>query len=167
MTYTELLILLIFHMFCRKDQLLEKNVKQSCHLEYWAMQSDGYSFCGDVVLDILNKASRDVDNIQDQIYQIRYVRIFIMVILILYKIIWNCILITTVALKLNFIEFLVVMCGISVYMHFLLSLKLAPHVFGLKWCHHPYICHVKAVRDDFSQKLFPSDCITMYNNWAI
>ena len=32
------------------------------------MQSDGNSFCGDVVLDSFNKESRDEDNILDQIY---------------------------------------------------------------------------------------------------
>ena len=32
------------------------------------MQSDGNSFCGDIVLDSFNKAYRDEDNILDQIY---------------------------------------------------------------------------------------------------
>ena len=36
---------------------------------YSVMQSDGNSFCGDVVLDSFNKASRDEDNILDQIYK--------------------------------------------------------------------------------------------------
>ena len=47
------------------------------------MQSDGKSFCGDVVLNSFNKASRDKDNILDQVYKSKYVRIFIMMILIL------------------------------------------------------------------------------------
>ena len=32
------------------------------------MQSDGNSFCGDIVLDSFNKASKDEDNIVDLIY---------------------------------------------------------------------------------------------------
>ena len=44
------------------------------------MQSDGNSFCGDVVLDSFNNASRDEDNILDQIYASKYVRIIFMVI---------------------------------------------------------------------------------------
>ena len=35
---------------------------------YSVMQSDGNSFCGDVVSDSLHKASLDVDNILEQIY---------------------------------------------------------------------------------------------------
>ena len=44
------------------------------------MQSDGNSFAGDVVLESFNKASQDEDNILDQIYKSKYVRIFIMMI---------------------------------------------------------------------------------------
>ena len=33
------------------------------------MQSDGNSFCGDVVMDSVHTASRDKDNILDQIYK--------------------------------------------------------------------------------------------------
>ena len=47
------------------------------------MQSDGNGFCGDVVLDSFIKASRDEDNMLDQMYKSKYVRNFIMVILIL------------------------------------------------------------------------------------
>ena len=42
------------------------------------MQSDGNSFCGDVVLDSFN---RDKDSILDQQYERKYFRIFIMKIL--------------------------------------------------------------------------------------
>ena len=46
------------------------------------MQSDGNSFCGDVVLNSFNKVYRDEDNILDQVYKWKYVRmIFIMMIL--------------------------------------------------------------------------------------
>ena len=38
-------------------------------LDYSVMQSDGNSFCGDVVSDSFKKASRDEDNILDQVYK--------------------------------------------------------------------------------------------------
>ena len=41
-----------------------------------------FPVCGDVVLDSLNKTSRDEDNILDKIYKSKYVRIIIMMILI-------------------------------------------------------------------------------------
>ena len=47
------------------------------------MQSDGNGICGDVVLDNINKASRDEDNILDQMYKRKYARIFIMMIFFL------------------------------------------------------------------------------------
>ena len=56
------------------------------------MQSDGNHFFGDVVLDNFNNASREEDNILDKVYKSIYVRIFIMMILILYNIIRKCIL---------------------------------------------------------------------------
>ena len=54
---------------------------------YGVMQSDGNSLCGDVILNSFNKASRDEDNILDQVYESKYVRICIMMILIFFKII--------------------------------------------------------------------------------
>ena len=59
---------------------------------YSVMQSDGNSFCKDLILDSFNNAFWDEDNILDQIYESKYVQIFIMMILILYNIIWRCIL---------------------------------------------------------------------------
>ena len=56
------------------------------------MQSDGNSFCGDVVLNSFNKSFRDKDHIFDQVFKSKYVRIFIMMILILYNIIIKCII---------------------------------------------------------------------------
>ena len=53
------------------------------------MQSDGNGFCGNVVLDSFNK---DEDNILDQMYKSKYVRIFIMMILIIFNIFRKCIL---------------------------------------------------------------------------
>ena len=50
---------------------------------YCVIQSDGNSFCGDVVLDSFNKAPRDEDNIFDQIYKSKYVRNIITMNLIL------------------------------------------------------------------------------------
>ena len=54
--------------------------------------TDGNSFCGNVVLDNFNKSSRDEDNSLDQIYKGKYVRIIFIVILIFYNIIRKCIL---------------------------------------------------------------------------
>ena len=48
------------------------------------MHSDGNSFCGDVVLNSFNKAFRVEDNILDQVYESKYVRIIIMMIFIIY-----------------------------------------------------------------------------------
>ena len=41
------------------------------------MQSDGQSFGKDVVLNSFNKASRDEENILDQVYERKYVRILL------------------------------------------------------------------------------------------
>ena len=38
-------------------------------ITYSVMQSDGNSFCGDVISDSFNKASKDEDNILEQIYK--------------------------------------------------------------------------------------------------
>ena len=60
------------------------------------MQSDGNRFGGDVVFDSFNKASRDEQDILDQIYKSKYVCIIFLIILILYtKMLSN----TTVVLK--------------------------------------------------------------------
>ena len=59
---------------------------------YSVIQSDGNGICGDVVSDSFNKASRDADNFLDQMYQNKYVRIFIMMILILFNIFRKCII---------------------------------------------------------------------------
>ena len=73
--------------------MIEKNAfKGYQHSTYSVMQSDGHSFCGDVVLNSFNKASRDEDNILDQVWKSKYVRIYIIMILILYHIIRKCIL---------------------------------------------------------------------------
>ena len=50
------------------------------------MQSNGNSSSGYVVLDSFTKGSRDKDNILDQMYESKYVRIIIMMNLILYNI---------------------------------------------------------------------------------
>ena len=54
------------------------------------MQSDGNSFSGDVVLDSFNKASRDAETILEQVDESKYVKIFIIMILILYNMIRKC-----------------------------------------------------------------------------
>ena len=50
----------------------------------------GAFFCGDVVLDTYNEASRYEDNILDYIYNNKYVRIILRKILILNNIIQKC-----------------------------------------------------------------------------
>ena len=57
---------------------------------YSVMQSDGISFCGDVVSDSFNKTSRDEDKILYQIYKSKYVYIIIMMILIFHNIRRTC-----------------------------------------------------------------------------
>ena len=45
---------------------------------YSVMQSDGNNFCGDVVLDSDNMASRDADSISEKCMESKYFRIFIL-----------------------------------------------------------------------------------------
>ena len=47
-------------------------------ITYSVMQSDGNSFCGDVISDTFNKASRDEDNILELIYKKKYVYVIFM-----------------------------------------------------------------------------------------
>ena len=54
------------------------------------MQSDGNSFCKDVVLDSFDNAFREEDNTLDQIYKSRYVQTNLMTILILLRVIVPC-----------------------------------------------------------------------------
>ena len=56
------------------------------------MQSDGNSFCGDVVSESFDKTSQDEDKILDQIYKSKYFRIIIVMISIPYNIMRKCIL---------------------------------------------------------------------------
>ena len=51
---------------------------------YGVMQSEGFDW--DVVSDSFNKTLRDEENILDQVYKSKYVRIFIIMIWILHKI---------------------------------------------------------------------------------
>ena len=51
------------------------------------MQSDGNSFCRDVVSDNFNMTSRDEDNILEKICKSKYVRIIILMILFLFNLI--------------------------------------------------------------------------------
>ena len=67
------------------------SLRSKAILKYSVMLSDGNSFCGDVVLNSFNKASRDEDYNLDKVYKSKYVRILIMMILILYNIIRKCI----------------------------------------------------------------------------
>ena len=56
------------------------------------MQSDGNSFCGDVVLDGFNMSYRDEDSILEQKYENQIFRIIFMMILIHYNMIQKCLL---------------------------------------------------------------------------
>ena len=56
------------------------------------LDTDGNSFCGDVVSGSFNKNFWDEDHILDQIYNGKHVWINIMMILILYNILRKCIL---------------------------------------------------------------------------
>ena len=49
-------------------------------------------FCGEFVLDSFTKTFWNEDNILDQIFESKFVRIIIMIILILYNILRKCIL---------------------------------------------------------------------------
>ena len=70
------------------------------------MQSDGNSFCEDVVSDNFHKTSRYEDNILEQIIQRKCVWIIIVMILLFYNMIKKCIL-TLRLTKTKFCEFLV------------------------------------------------------------
>ena len=72
--------------FCR---ILKSNLDPS---SYSVMQSGWDSFCEDVALDYFNMASRDENRILDQIKENKYVRIFIMKILIFSNTLRKCIL---------------------------------------------------------------------------
>ena len=107
---------------------------------YGVMQSDGNSFCEDVVLDSFNKASRNEDNILDQVYKSKYAWIFIMMILIR-----KFDKTTAVALKPNYMSSLLlraVFLLICIFLNNSYSLNLHNkrtqncrfHIFGLKCC---------------------------------
>ena len=82
---------IMFLRFCTKQNIYFKTVFVLIDI-YSVMQSLGNSFCGDVVSVSFNKTYRDEDSILDQIFKIKYVRIIIMMILILYNIIRKFIL---------------------------------------------------------------------------
>ena len=50
--------------------------RSDCITGYSVMQSDWNTFCGDVVLDSVNKVSGDEDNIRLYIYKTKHVHIF-------------------------------------------------------------------------------------------
>ena len=56
------------------------------------MQSDGNNFYGYIVSDSFKKTSRDLENILEQEYKSKSVRIINKMILIIYKIIRKCML---------------------------------------------------------------------------
>ena len=124
------------------------------------MQSGRYSFCGDVVSDSYNEE----DNILDHIFKGKYVRILCMMILILFITLYeNAYYGST---KTQFYEFLVLLCFISLIMHFLQSF-LKFKIFIIKILRYLLFIllvlntvfipveHVKAVQDDISAKTVP------------
>ena len=94
------------------------------------MQSDGSSFSGDVVVDIFNKASRDEDNILDQMHKRKYVY-------------------TAEGLKPNFMSFLLCTAFLLICIFLFAFILLVLNAFFIN------ICHVKAVQDDISEKTVP------------
>ena len=124
-------------------------------------QSDGNSFCGDVVSDIFYR-----------IYKSKYVCIINMMILILYNITRKCILTLQYSIETKFYEPLVVMWCISLKMHILQALLqfkifiikiLKDSLFTFLVLNAVFITvyHVKLSKTTSLQKLFPSDCITL------
>ena len=114
------------------------------------MQSDGNSFCGDVVLDCsFNKESWDENNILFKIYKDKYVQICIMMILVLYDLLFRkC---TLTHLTPSLLEFKIFIIKFPKY---LLCICLALDAFFIP------LCYVKAVQDDIS-----SDWIALYISW--
>ena len=67
----------IWSLSGRSDNAPTSNMATEASLvrvPYSVMQSDGNSFCANVVLNSFNKASRDENKISDQIYKSKYVR---------------------------------------------------------------------------------------------
>ena len=134
---------------------------------YSVMQSDGNSFCGDVVSDSFNKQSRDENNILDQIFKSTYVRIIIMTIFIPYDIIRKCLLIGTCnRTKTQFNEFFVVLWCIYINVYILQSLqkfkisiikfpKYLLFIFLVLNAVFISIYHLKAAQDDISARTVP------------
>ena len=88
---------------------------------YSVMQSDGNSFCGDVVLDSFNKASRDEVNILNQIYKSTYLRLFTMKVLFFITFHENAYKYKS-SYKTQYLEFFVLECCITLVVHFLQSI---------------------------------------------
>ena len=108
-------------------------------------------------LDKFNKAYRDEDNILDQIYESKYVRIISIMTLILYNILRKFIL-TQQITKAHFYEFLINMCCNSLNMHFLQSLLkfkiyiiniLALHTVCFEYCLYPCMSYQSSPRRHF------------------
>ena len=79
---------------------------------------------------------------------------------------------TTASLQLNVMNSLSFMCYISLNIHFiqsLLKIKIfmikifAFYNFCLQYCFYPYNDMLKLPKTKSPQKLFPSDCITLYH----
>ena len=144
------------------------------------MQSDGNSFCGDVVSYNFTKTSRDEYNILYKIYKSKYVLIIIIMIIILYNIIQKCLLTIYKSAKTKFYEFLVVLCFFSLNMNILQSLWRSK-IFIIKIQKDSFFIFcsvlnavfinvytmVKLSETKTPQILFPSDCITLYVDFLV
>ena len=123
------------------------------------MQSDGNNFSGYVVSDSLNKTSWDEENIFDQIRRSKYVSIIIIMILILYNIIWKVpcyYMLYFLKYAYSFLTFKILI--IKIQKDYLFIFFVLNAVFIT-------VYHVKLSKTTSPQKLFPSDCITLYINW--
>ena len=94
---------------------------------YNVLQSDGNSFCGDVVLESFNEASRDEENIFAQIYVCLCSDYYYDDFISLYhykKMHTN----TTVALKPNFINSILLCAVFLLNMHFIFIIKILKYL---------------------------------------
>ena len=136
----------IFKLFL--SDRLHHTVKQNVHCT--VMHPNWNSFWGDVVLGSFNKASRDEENILDQIYGSKYVWIFIMIIFSIFLTLYENSYLHKNSNKIQLYEFLVVICCISLKMNFLQFLskfqifiispkKIAFYTLSLKCCLHSFL----------------------------
>ena len=133
------------------------------------MQSDGNSFCGDVVLDGFNEIFRDEDNILDSIYKSKNVHIIIMMASILYNMIRNNrtknpIVWVPCCYVLYLFEYAYssITLKIKKKLYDKVTKIFACHILSKMLSSSLYVM-LKLSKTTSPQKLFPSDCITLYH----